>query len=171
MKNASGRATVKKTLFTATLLFGVWIVFTSDISLFSLSAGIISSLALGFLGHTTFISDRDTSFKHMLPHPFHLPFYLLRLIVEMYRSSVSVLKAVWKKEDHSRIIAFRTRLKSDMGRLILANSITFTPGTITMDLEEDRYIVHWFMAGTVPDPKAERAVKSKLEDSLEKAIL
>ena len=171
MNYGSGRATVKETLFTATILFGVWIVFTSDISFFSLSAGIISSLALGVLGHTTFISDRDTSFKHILPHPLHLPLYLLRLIVEMYRSSAGVLAAVWKKEDRSRIITFSTRLESDMGRLILANSITFTPGTITMDLKEDRYIVHWFLAGPVSDIDAEREVKSKLEDSLGKAVL
>lgn len=89
----------------------------------------------------------------------------------MYRSSAGVLAAVWKKEDRSRIITFSTRLESDMGRLILANSITFTPGTITMDLKEDRYIVHWFLAGPVSDIDAEREVKSKLEDSLGKAVL
>jgi multicomponent Na+:H+ antiporter subunit E len=171
LPNGSGRETIKGTLFTATILLGVWIVFTSDLSLFSLSAGIVSSLALGFLGHTTFISDRDTSFKHILPHPLHLPLYLFRLIIEMYRSSLGVLAAVWKKEDRSRIITFSSRLESDMGRLILANSITFTPGTITLDLKENRYIVHWFLAGPISDSRAEGEIKGKLEDALRKAIL
>jgi multicomponent Na+:H+ antiporter subunit E len=165
------RGIAKDAILTSAILFAVWIVFTSDISPFSLSAGIISSLSLGFLGHTVFISHRDTSFKHILPHPVRLPLYLFRLIVEMYRSSGRVFQAVWKREDRSRIITFRTSLESDIGRLILANSITFTPGTITLELKDDRYIVHWFLALPIPAEESEKEVKGALETSLGKAVL
>ncbi|TXT45496.1 MAG: multicomponent Na+:H+ antiporter subunit E [Spirochaetes bacterium] len=166
------RIGIAKDIFlTSTILFAVWIVFTSDISLFSLSAGIVSSLCLGFLGHTIFISHRDTSFKHILPHPVRLILYLLRLIVEMYHSSGKVFQAVWKREDRSRIISFRTSLESDIGRLILANSITFTPGTITLELKDDQCIVHWFIALPISDQEAEKKVKGILESSLGKAVL
>jgi multicomponent Na+:H+ antiporter subunit E len=133
--------------------------------------GIVSSLALGFLGHTVFISHRDKSFKHILPHPIRLPLYLFRLIVEMYRSSGRVFQTVWKMEDHSRIISFRTSLESDIGRLILANSITFTPGTITLELKDDRYIVHWFLALPIAAEEAEKEVKGTLESALGKVVL
>jgi multicomponent Na+:H+ antiporter subunit E len=171
LRKGSRRGIAKDTILTSTILFAVWIVFTSDISTFSLAAGIISSLALGFLGHAIFISHRDTSFKHILPHPVRLPLYVVLLIVEMYRSSARVLRAVWKKEDRSRIISFHTGLESDIGRLILANSITFTPGTITLELKDNRYIVHWFLARPIPDKEAEKEVKGILESTLGKAVL
>lgn len=40
------------------------------------------------------------------------------------------------------IVQFRTDLKSKMARVLLANSITLTPGTITVSLEDDVYTVH-----------------------------
>jgi multicomponent Na+:H+ antiporter subunit E len=41
-----------------------------------------------------------------------------------------------------KIIRFKTKLESDMSMVALANSITLTPGTITMDIEEREFIVH-----------------------------
>jgi multicomponent Na+:H+ antiporter subunit E len=37
----------------------------------------------------------------------------------------------------------RTRLKSRMGRLLLASSITLTPGTLTVELQDEWLYVHW----------------------------
>lgn len=41
------------------------------------------------------------------------------------------------------IVKVRTRLKSPMGRLLLANSITLTPGTLTVEMEDEWLYVHW----------------------------
>ena len=41
------------------------------------------------------------------------------------------------------IVRTRTALKSPIGRLILANSITLTPGTLSVDIEGDEIFVHW----------------------------
>ncbi|MCK4236715.1 MAG: Na+/H+ antiporter subunit E [Candidatus Krumholzibacteria bacterium] len=41
------------------------------------------------------------------------------------------------------IVKVRTRLKTDMARTFLANSITLTPGTLSIDLVEDHLYVHW----------------------------
>ena len=38
--------------------------------------------------------------------------------------------------------SFRTRLRTDAGKVVLANSITLTPGTITVDVEDDVFLVH-----------------------------
>lgn len=40
------------------------------------------------------------------------------------------------------IVEYRTRLKTGLGRVILANSITLTPGTITISLEEEKLVIH-----------------------------
>lgn len=41
------------------------------------------------------------------------------------------------------IVKVKTKLKSPFGRLILANSITLTPGTITVDIDGDDLYIHW----------------------------
>jgi len=41
------------------------------------------------------------------------------------------------------IVKVRTRLKSRMGRLMLANSITLTPGTLTVEVKDEWLYVHW----------------------------
>jgi len=41
-----------------------------------------------------------------------------------------------------RLLRFRTTLKSDVAKVLVANSITLTPGTVTIDLEGDEYLVH-----------------------------
>ncbi len=40
------------------------------------------------------------------------------------------------------LVRFKTDLKTKQARVVLANSITLTPGTITVTLEEDEYVVH-----------------------------
>jgi multicomponent Na+:H+ antiporter subunit E len=45
---------------------------------------------------------------------------------------------------HPGIVKVRTRLKSDSGRTMLANCITLTPGTLTVDVSEDGHLyIHW----------------------------
>jgi len=45
-----------------------------------------------------------------------------------------------------QIVKVPTALKSDFSKLILANSITLTPGTLSLDVEDDGVLVHWVNA-------------------------
>ncbi len=51
------------------------------------------------------------------------------------------------------IVKIRTTLKSDIARVFLANSITLTPGTMTVDISDDMLYIHWIEVAT-DDPKA-----------------
>jgi len=41
------------------------------------------------------------------------------------------------------VVVIKTALKQDIAKLILANSITLTPGTFTLDIEGDKLLIHW----------------------------
>ncbi len=43
---------------------------------------------------------------------------------------------------HPQIVRFRTTLTSELARTTLGNSITLTPGTVTLDVEDDEFVVH-----------------------------
>ena len=67
-----------------------------------------------------------------------------------------------------RIVHFRTRLSSKFARVILANSITLTPGTLTLDLDEDHLVVHWVDAKTTHSHYAGRLIKGHFESWLKR---
>lgn len=69
--------------------------------------------------------------------------YLLLLLREIVLANLSVIKLIYsKKEPEPLLVRFRTGLKTDAARVLVANSITLTPGTITVGLEGDELCVH-----------------------------
>ena len=65
------------------------------------------------------------------------------------------------------LVTFRTELKTDYGKFLLANSITLTPGTITVQVEGDKLIVHCLdksMLDTTPDGTFQRWIR-KMEEA------
>ena len=66
------------------------------------------------------------------------------------------------------IVKTQTVLKSKMGRMILANSITLTPGTLTVDIEDDILYIHWVDVCCEDIDKATAAIVGKFEKILVK---
>lgn len=70
--------------------------------------------------------------------------YTIILIKEVIIANFLVAKIVlnYKEKTDSCVISYKTKLKSDLYKTIFANSITLTPGTITVDLKDSTYKVH-----------------------------
>lgn len=70
--------------------------------------------------------------------------YIAVLIKEIFMSNFHVAKIVLspKLNIASSIVTINTKLKSDFDKTILANSITLTPGTLTLDMTEDKLVIH-----------------------------
>jgi multicomponent Na+:H+ antiporter subunit E len=65
------------------------------------------------------------------------------------------------------IVEFETNLKSDFAKMVLANSITLTPGTFTVDIVENRYYIHWLEVSATD----EESVYKEIAESFEKILL
>lgn len=70
--------------------------------------------------------------------------YLFTLIVEIIKANLVVFKMIYSAEYEAEpaIVHFKTDLHTTFARVLLANSITLTPGTITVVLADDEYTVH-----------------------------
>ena len=69
--------------------------------------------------------------------------YGLFLIKEIVMANIAVIKLIYSgKEPEPLMVRFNAGLDSDAARVLLANSITLTPGTITVELEGDELWVH-----------------------------
>jgi multicomponent Na+:H+ antiporter subunit E len=77
--------------------------------------------------------------------PLALLRYLIIFIGALVQSNVDMARRVLSPSLPIRpgLVEIRTELESPIGKLLLANSITLTPGTLTVDVVDERIMVHW----------------------------
>ncbi|HEB96273.1 MAG TPA: cation transporter [Sedimenticola thiotaurini] len=77
--------------------------------------------------------------------PLHLLRYLGYFFAALIRANLDVARRVLSPTLPIRpaLVEVQTRLVSPLGRMLLANSITLTPGTLSVDIDDDRILVHW----------------------------
>jgi len=124
-------------------LFAFWVVlngaWTTEIAI---TGGVISLLLYLFIWKFMGYSPRrDWAYARRMPRGL---MYVAFLIGEIFKSSWATICFIWspREEVAPEVTSFRTRLKTGMGKVILANSITLTPGTITVDVRDDVFLVH-----------------------------
>lgn len=101
-------------------------------------AGVLYAFVCRFLDYSP---KKDLLLMRKLPY---ILAYILILIWEIIKANMDAIRLSLsvRNEVDPVIVRFRTDLKSRAARVALANSITLTPGTITVALEEDELIVH-----------------------------
>lgn len=125
------------------IFFLIWIIFngqfTLEIAVFGLViAGLIYAFICKFMGY-------KPKYDLILCKKLGLILYFLfTLIKEILKANGAVFKMIYsaKYELEPVIVCFKTDLHSTFARVLLANSITLTPGTITVSLKDNEYTVH-----------------------------
>ena len=94
--------------------------------------------------------------------------YVTVLFWEVMRANVDVAYRVLHPRMPIRpgIVVIKTSLKSDIAKLILANSITLTPGTFTLDVIGDELLVHWINVKSEDIDEATRMIGRRFEKYL-----
>jgi multicomponent Na+:H+ antiporter subunit E len=95
--------------------------------------------------------------------------WLIVFIGELIKSNIDVMLRVIspKVRINPAIVEVKTKLKTPLGRLALANSITLTPGTLTTDIKGDSLFIHWIDASSTDVEGATKAIVAKFEKQLE----
>jgi len=85
----------------------------------------------------------DESYPPIMPS-WHLPGYLFWLGVEIIKSNFTMVRLIWQRDlDLSpQVFTVKVGPRGDVARVIYANSITMTPGTVTMDVRGDEFKIH-----------------------------
>ena len=68
--------------------------------------------------------------------------YMAVVVLEIIKANLALTRVVYRKQPQPVVCTVQTKLKSRMARMLLANSITLTPGTITVDFRDDEMLVH-----------------------------
>ena len=121
----------------------LWLLFFRQLSPEVMVGGIIISVIVYRFAcaHMRYKPALDYKLMRKL---FHCIRYMLVLVWETAKANIIVFRIVFRRtiKVEPRIIYFHTGLKTNAARAVLANSITLTPGTITVALEDDLFCVH-----------------------------
>lgn len=130
------------------LLFGFWVILSGKFDTFHLGIGLVSAclIALGtrrLLLLEPTIGLANTHPVDMVPWN-QLLWYLPWLMGQIVLSSLQVAWVVLhpKMPIQPQLLRFNSQLPHALARVTLATSITMTPGTITLDVEGDDFLIH-----------------------------
>ncbi|MFA9397810.1 MAG: Na+/H+ antiporter subunit E [Clostridiaceae bacterium] len=146
-----------------------WLLYTLSFDKEELIAGVLVSLVVAIFSAPFFI-EKDPFLlfnpKRILTLLIFIPIYL----VELFKSNLDVALRALSKEVRVNpgIVKVETDLKSDYGLAMLSNCITLTPGTITMEIAEDKnekcYLyIHWIDVKTRDIKQASKIIKGSFE--------
>jgi multicomponent Na+:H+ antiporter subunit E len=159
---------IVRIVMTVLYLMGGWLLFTGTVAPFSLLLGLFFSSVIALLTYHLFIEEQEAERRALIPRIYLLIGYLILIMVKVYIASFRIAWKVVTGDIKPRIVHFRTRLRSDLARVALANSITLTPGTLALDLDEDHLVVHWLDASTTHSGYAARLIAKPFERWLKK---
>ena len=129
-------------LATFTICMAFWALLSGFFDLFHLSIGALCSAVVSYASHDLLFTETNLRQRHIAGKNFIL--YLPWLLYQIYLANVHVVYLVLhpKMPIDPKIIWFKTKFKGDLLLVTLANSITLTPGTITLDIRDGEYCVH-----------------------------
>jgi multicomponent Na+:H+ antiporter subunit E len=148
-------------LYTFLIMFGFWILLSGKFDLFHLTLGVLSSALVSFISADLFMYGQgknrlSTGLRFLL----YLPWLLYQIVLSTMHVTFLALHPKMKDQIDPTIVTFKTKLKTDIGKVALANSITLTPGTITIRIEDQVFYVHAISR------KAAAGLPGEMEDRL-----
>ena len=156
------------------LLLANWIVFSGKFDAFHLGLGVISSFFVTWISHDFLFQDRKKNWEDRVREAGAFLNYIPWLTIEIVKANLHVFKLAMTRKGYEevapRIVTIKTKLKTDFAKFVFANSITLTPGTITMLIRGDVFHVHT-MSQFLEDDLLEGAIERKVAEVFEPEIL
>ncbi|MEA2046829.1 MAG: Na+/H+ antiporter subunit E [Campylobacterota bacterium] len=140
-----------RTLFWTVFLFFIWMILSANFELSNLLIGLGISFAVSLLYIRVFQNEKLERIN-----PFYLGVYILVLIKNLIISNLQIAKRTLSPDMklNPAIVAVKTELQSDWKKLLLANSITLTPGTLALDVKDDTLFIHIIECKEVSDKES-----------------
>ena len=143
-------------LFRSIFSFGLWLVLTAgsgDIGLFgvgmwsmdSIIFGIIVAIISGIAARRFFCSSGSMRMANPARWFTSIAYFFGPFLLALFKANLDVAFRVITGKIRPGIVRIKTGLKNDLEVMVLANSITLTPGTLTVDVDEktNDMFIHW----------------------------
>ena len=143
--------------YTFMIMLGFWVLLSGKLDPFHLTLGVISAALVSWSSAHLLFRDQSRSGRLAEACRFilYLPWFLKEIVKSTLQVALLALHPRMRQRLNPRLVTFKTRLRSHAARVTLANSITLTPGTITVRIEDDIFLVHALTADLAADMPGE----------------
>lgn len=138
-RRSTGKASRTVSLFL--VLLGTWIMLSGEFTTLHLGSGLVASLLIALLAVRTGMVESES-------HPIHgirmaITFWPW-LLKEIVIANIDVARCVLhpRLPISPRLVKVPFKTVTELGTVIYANSITLTPGTVTVLIEQNEFLVH-----------------------------
>ncbi len=150
------------------ILLLIWVLLTWSLHWQDLTVGVvIALLAQILLGDIFPVSAvnlfNPVRFFWMIIYAIVFVYYVIKANVDVAYRVLNIFLPI-----RPGIVKVRTSLKTDMARTFLANSITLTPGTLSVDIVGDHLYVHWINIVSEDPEKETEIIVQRFESLLER---
>ena len=137
----SAQGKMKQAIFLFSLMMGVWLLLSGHYDSRMIGFGVGSSALVVALAAHLRIVDSEALPVHLAPR---IVLYLPWLFKEIVVSNLAVARVILdpKLPIRPRVLRVKASQESEIAQVIYANSITLTPGTITLDVRDNHLLVH-----------------------------
>jgi len=138
-------------LITFLVLFPVWLVWSDMFDAFHLTLGVVACAVVTRLSHDLLF--KRTDFSGLPREAARFLSYLLWLLYQVVLANVHVVYLALhpRMPIDPQLVKYKSMLKKDLPRVVFANSITLTPGTITAHVADGEFTVHALSRKTAAD--------------------
>ena len=146
------------------LAFIIWLLLTWSLQAQIIIAGLAASVIVSLLFHEILPKEHNIFIS-----PVRIFWFLVYIPVFFYYVIIANIDVVYrvlhpKMPIKPGIVKIKTNLKTDSGITALANSITLTPGTLTVDLTEDGFLyIHWINVKSTDIEEATKRIGQRFE--------
>lgn len=154
-----------RTFVTFLILFTLWLLFSGHFDAGHLTLGLLCAGVVA-----AFSSDLlfpETPSARTAATAWRVVCYMPWLLYQIVLANLHVVYLVCRPSRlRPQVVRFKTGLTGDPAKVVLGNSITLTPGTITMDIEGDEFTVH-----AVSDEAASGLLSGEMERRVARVFL
>lgn len=159
---------MKRFIVLSILYFIVYILLSGGISFTDFFFGIIVAVILSLITGNYIISDDS---KLSIGRLFHLIKYILiYLFVIEPKAHLDVIKRIFTSVYYPGIVEVPYYVESDYSKILIAHSITNTPGTVVVSINDDekKFFVHWIDVKTIDPVKCRFLISQLFEENASK---
>ncbi len=162
----SSTISIGKFLFNWLLMFVVWLGFTTTLEPTEVLTGVLVSFVVSLMTVSVF---KCCALDIFLPQKlFYIFKYVVVFTIALLKANFDVARRVVSPSlpINPGIVEFETKLTNEFAKMVLANSITLTPGTLSIDMVGNRYYIHWIDVESEDSEEAHRLIAKDFEDIL-----
>jgi len=149
------------------LLAGGWLALSRTVDPLAVAVAVCAAVLAVALQHHTFPGTTSITWR-IVRRPHHLVLFVGTVAWRLVQSTLYTSRVILTGREEGRIVAIPTRIVDPIGALLLSHTITLTPSTISLLLEDGLLYIHWLRARG--DRGDWRGIKEALEFRLARLL-